>query len=78
MEYVEILGYMSQFGQSELTAALRRANACGTYSAEAVLFHLRIAEQVDRSPTLATQDRWGLPEAALSKPNPQQYEELAS
>lgn len=76
-EYVEVLGFLGQFPQKEVTGAMRRAATLQTYSAQAVLFYLRLAEEAQAPGVLETARRWGLPQMELSRPELSQYEVLA-
>jgi transposase len=76
-EYVEVLGLLRQFPQRDVTAALRRSAATRVFSAEAVRFHLRLAERRQDAPTLETADRWGLPQVEIARPDLTRYEALA-
>jgi len=76
-EYVEVISLLGQFPQQELTAALRRAVSCGSFSAEAVRFYLRLGERARDAPALEACDRWGLPQAAVPRPDLDRYEVLA-
>lgn len=76
-EYVEVLSLLRQFSQREVTAALRRSAANSTFSAEAVLFHLRLGERRQDAPALETADRWGLPQIEIARPDLARYEALA-
>jgi len=76
-EYVAVVSLLSQFSQREVTAALRRAAAVQTFSAEAVRFYLRLGERRADVPALETADRWGLPRVEIARPDLCRYEELA-
>ena len=76
-EYVEVLSLLCQFSQKEVTCAMRRAAALQTYSAQAVLFHVRLAEQARVPGVLETAGRWGLPQTQLPRIELSQYEKLA-
>lgn len=76
-EYVEVLGMLRQFSQQEVTAALRRSAANRTFSAQAVLFHLRLSERRQDAPALETTDRWNLPQIEIARPDLARYEALA-
>jgi len=76
-EYVEVLSLLRQFSQQEVTAALRRSAANRTFSAQAVLFHLRLRERRQDAPALETADRWNLPQIEIARPDLARYEALA-
>jgi transposase len=76
-QYVEVLGLLQDFGQAELTAAMRRAAAVQTFSAEAVRFYLRLRERNGQPSALPSSGRWGLGEAKLSTTDLSRYEVLA-
>jgi len=76
-EYVEVLGLLRQFPQTEVTAALRRAAANRTFSADAVLFHLRLGERRQDVPALEMAGRWNLPRIEIARPDLARYEALA-
>lgn len=75
-EYVEVLGLLRQFPQCDVTAALRRAAAVQTFSAQAVRFYLRLGERRQDAPVLETRDRWGLPRVDVVRPDLCRYEAL--
>ncbi len=74
---MEVVSLLSQFSQREVTAALRRAAAAQTFSAQAVRFYLRLGERRADVPALETADRWGLPRVEIARPDLCRYEELA-
>jgi hypothetical protein len=76
-EYAEVLSFLGQFPQKDVTGAMRRAAALQTYSAQAVLFHLRLAEQAKAPEALETARRWGLPQTQLPRVELSKYEALA-
>ena len=76
-EYVAVLSLLQQFPQGKVTSALRRAAAVQTFSAQAVLFYLRLGERAQDAPVLETRDRWGLPQVEITHTNLKCYEELA-
>jgi hypothetical protein len=76
-EYVDVLSLLQQFPQGKVTSALRRAAAVQTFSAQAVLFYLRLGERAQDAPVLETRDRWGLPQVEITHTNLKCYEELA-
>jgi len=75
--YVEVLGLLEQFDFREVTAAMRQAARLETFSAEAVLFHLRHREAARNGRLVDGVGRWGLPAIHLARPNLAQYESLA-
>jgi len=77
-QYVEVLGLLQDFPQTELTAALRRAAACQSFSAEAVRFYLRLRERAADAPVLQTHSRWGLPDVQLGHTDLSRYETLVN
>ncbi len=76
-DYVEVLGLLRQFSQQAVTAALRRSAANRTFSAQAVLFHLRLGERRQDAPALETAGRWNLPPINITRPDLARYEALA-
>jgi hypothetical protein len=74
--YVEVLSLLQEFPQRELTAALRRAAACQSFSPEAVRFYLRLGERVEDAPVLEPAERWGLPRLELERTDLSRYESL--
>ena len=76
-EYVKVLDLLRQFSQKEVTAALRRSASNRTFSADAVLFQLRLAERRQDAPILETVDRWDLPQGKTAFPDLARYESLA-
>ena len=76
-EYVKVLDLLRQFSQQEVTAALRRSAANRTFSADAVLFQLRLAERRLDAPALETAGRWDLPQSKTVFPDLARYESLA-
>jgi hypothetical protein len=76
-QYVEVLGLLQDFGQAELTVALRRAVAVEAFSAEAVRFYLRLRERSEQAPALTPCRRWGLGSEELSVGDLRRYESLA-
>ena len=76
-EYVKVLDLLRQFSQKEVTAALRRSAANRTFSADAVLFQLRLAERRQDAPVLETAGRWDLPQGKTVFPDLARYESLA-
>ena len=77
-EYIEVIHLLRDFPQSKLTAALRRAVASETYSADAVRFYLRLAERAQEAPELESSVRWGLVGSVeLEHPDLSRYEALA-
>jgi hypothetical protein len=75
--YVEVLSLLQEFPQSEVTAALRRAAACQSFSPEAVRFYLRLGERSEQAPVLRPCSRWGLAGAELIPADLSRYESLA-
>jgi hypothetical protein len=76
-QYVEVLGLLQDFPQAELTAALRRAAACQSFSAETVRFYLRLKERSQQAPALPPCSRWGLAGVELGRADLSRYESLA-
>jgi transposase len=75
-QYVEVISLLREFPQAELTAALRRAAATESFSAEAVRFYLRLQERAQDAPELPSLSRWGLPPLQLERPDLSRYESL--
>jgi hypothetical protein len=75
--YVEVLSLLREFPQNKVTAALRRAEACQSFSPEAVRFYLRLDERAEDAPMLETDGRWGLPRLELEPADLSRYESLA-
>ena len=75
--YVEVLSLLREFPSSQVTAALRRAAACQSFSPEAVCFYLRLGERSEDAPVLETSSRWGLPRMELERTDLSRYESLA-
>ena len=75
--YVEVLSLLREFPKSEVTAALRRAAACQSFSPEAVRFYVRLEERAEDAPVLETGSRWGLPRLELERTDLSRYESLA-
>lgn len=75
--YVEVLGLLQDFSQADLTAAMRRAAAVETFSAEAVRFYLRLRERSEQPPGLSACGRWGLGDVELSPGDLSRYDSLA-
>jgi len=76
-QYVEVLGLLQDFSQAELTAAMRRAAAVQTFSAEAVRFYLRLRERSEQPLALPACGRWGLGTVELSPGDLSRYDTLA-
>jgi hypothetical protein len=76
-DYVEVLNLLGQFSQPQVTAALRRAAACQSFSVSAVRFYLRLEERAQDAPILEVGDRWGLPQIEIACPDLSRYEVLA-
>jgi hypothetical protein len=76
-QYVEVLGLLQDFPQAELTAALRRAAACQSFSAETVRFYLRLKERSEQAPALPPCSRWGMAGVELGRADLSRYESLA-
>jgi transposase len=75
--YVEVLGLLQDYSQADLTAAMRRAAAVQTFSAEAVRFYLRLRERCEQPPGLPACGRWGLGDVELSAGDLSRYDSLA-
>ena len=75
-QYIEVIRLLQDFGQAQVTAALRRAAACEMFSSDAVRFYLRMNEQAQQAPVLNVSERWGLPETQLPPIELSKYEEL--
>jgi len=75
--YIEVISLLQDFPQAQVTAALRRAAACETFSPEAVRFHLRLNERAQQAPELNVSERWGLPRTQLPPVELSKYETLA-
>jgi transposase len=75
--YVEVISLLREFPQSEVTAALRRAAACQSFSPEAVRFYLRLGERAEDAPVLETAGRWDLPRLEVEHTDLSRYESLA-
>ena len=76
-QYVEVLGLLQDFPQTELTAALRRAAACQSFSAETVRFYLRLKERSQQAPALPSCSRWGVAGVERARADLSRYESLA-
>jgi transposase len=76
-QYIEVISLLQDFPQPEVTAALRRAAACQTFSPEAVRFYLRLNERAQHAPVLNASERWGLPQTQLPRVELSKYEALA-
>jgi len=73
---VEVLSLLREFPPRQVTAALRRAAACQSFSPEAVRFYLRLEERAADAPVLETAHRWGLPHLKLAPTDLRRYESL--
>lgn len=76
-EYVEILSLLSSFPQKTVTAALRRAAATRTFSADAVRFFVRLQERAADAPPLEAKACWGVPMGSLPPLDLSRYNALA-
>ncbi len=74
--YVEVLGLLQDYCQTELTAALRRAAAHRCFSPDAVRFYLRSGERAEDAPELQTHGRWDVPDVRLPSVDLNRYESL--
>lgn len=76
-EYIRIISLLGSFSKSDLTAALRRAAAVESFSADAVNFYLRLGERALDLPTMDAKGRFGLPAVTITRPDIRKYEQLA-
>jgi transposase len=76
-QYVEVLGLLQEFTPAELTAALRRAAACQSFTVETVRFYLRLKERSEQVAPLPAYERWGLAGVERAPTNLSLYESLA-
>ena len=76
-QYIEVISLLRDFPQKEVSAALRRASACQSFSPDAVRFYLRLRERAREFPALESTSRWGLPHLELGRPDLSRYESLA-
>jgi transposase len=75
--YVEVLSLLREFPQRDVTAAMRRAAACKSFSLEAVRFYVRLGERAGDTAVLETAGRWGLPQQVWESADLSRYESLA-
>lgn len=75
--YVDVLNLLGQFPMPLVTGALRQAAAHRTYSAEAVLFHVRLGERNRGGEPREIPEDSAVPLLKLPVPDVRQYETLA-
>jgi len=77
-DYVKILSLLESFALRDLTAALRRAVAAESFSAEAVIFFLRLGERAEEASEIDATGRFGLPQVVIACPDLHRYESLVA